>query len=85
MLPGWLYSMSFHSWSVIPRCNTRLYIKVWSNWSENLSISESLGLWSNASSLRPEIMLWELKADTDLYHLPCKEGLFESTTLMYTF
>jgi hypothetical protein len=37
MLPGWLYSMSFHSWSVIPRCNTRLYIVVRSNWSENLS------------------------------------------------
>jgi hypothetical protein len=31
MLPGWLYSMSFHSWSVIPRCNTRLYIVVRSN------------------------------------------------------
>ena len=78
MLSEWLRSMSFHSWWVIPRCNTRLYIIVWSNWSENLSISESLGFWSNASSLRPEIMLWELKADTDLYHLPCKEGLLRA-------
>jgi hypothetical protein len=78
MLLGWLWSMSFHSLSVIPRCNTRQYIIVGSNWSENLSISESLGFWSNASSLRPEIMLWELKADTDLYHLPCKEGLLRA-------
>ena len=68
MLYGWSSLISSHSLTEIPRCITSSRIISVSNWPENRSISELLGFWPNASSLRPEIIIWKLEADTNLHH-----------------